>query len=588
MASKPPNTDNVGLGISGAEVPADQTQPSKNEPERPESPEQLQDSLSDSSEDLECEDVDPNAPRFKAPAEIARLTHEMLNRKQPDQQAPDRVNNDAEVVEEWENFVNYNSPEQDHAETGSHFSSSSEDEDEKAGLKIGHAQHKSADNDYESLAWTPERLQALEEYRGYFYQEAPSTVWGQRGDGPEDPGEVYYLSTALAVVHGTLPKAKERRDRTEPFPLIPTKLRKTRSVDDISPETSPKADETALTQGGDEHVDGADDAHSDGSGEEHNGPKTVPDTASQQGGPSESTTVSVPPAVGWKPATSWSDLDDEEGDVLGEYIRRNSNAGTQDQLTPEEPLPVVRPSTPTQWDTDTSFEQPPLHHSLPEGGSLQDEGDAKPPPQDVESPGDDAKGEGLSSPTLSNASSVESTTGMTQSQGLKAADDYIEKTEKDLVKQRSKLKDEFKGDPENPKVDRLKEDPLARIELLEAKVHTYRKKRDESEATADRIRGKCQDITYNYNTLVDTYKDLAHEHNDATEFNERQRGVVEDLKKRNVSLLEQLEDAERKEREWYDKWKQKKMLVQQWKVYAELNVELAECERRRREIGTQE
>ena len=150
------------------------------------------------------------------------------------------------------------------------------------------------------------------------------------------------------------------------------------------------------------------------------------------------------------------------------------------------------------------------------------------------------------SPTSSEGSSVESTTGMTQKQGLAFSEAYQEDLLKNLIKQRSYLKDTMKG---HPKVDRLPEKPEDRIELLEAKVHRYRDFKRQHEELNIQHQGACNYVDH-----------LEHS------MSERTRAL--DQMKQALRRAEQERDA-------FEKW-------------ADSNNELAECERRRREAAAEE
>ncbi|KAK3073043.1 hypothetical protein LTR53_005718 [Teratosphaeriaceae sp. CCFEE 6253] len=99
------------------------------------------------------------------------------------------------------------------------------------------------------------------------------------------------------------------------------------------------------------------------------------------------------------------------------------------------------------------------------------------------------------SPTPSNASSVDSVTGMTQTEGLTKADAYWAQPKPSLATQRARLKYNDRG---QGVVDRLPEDHNERIELLEAKVHGLRKERGALGAAIERLRGELNNASALY------------------------------------------------------------------------------------------
>ncbi|KAK4544952.1 hypothetical protein LTR36_003857 [Oleoguttula mirabilis] len=635
MASAPINTDNVGLGISGADGSAD----NHHEPEQHESPEQG--SSHDNKEESEWQNVDLGASSAPAVADDKLQRSERLVLPEEGEEQFDNSTHIPQTAEERESFDYHSSPEQCDLETVSHFSSSSdEDEDDDESQQatfngvdttVAVLTRESGEvdgpirNDGTNLLaegdnqagtggtvriletavarvangprspprdWNADDIAQVnrEQALGFYYGNRPaSCVTSDRA------GDLILRNDKRWVRDRRLWMYEDRWERQKPLP--PSRLRKVRSADDISPATSPKAVQVASTSlwvpsSGSSWAD-EDDEDVDGTVVEYlrrasiAGPISSVDTSS---GSNADAQENGSMAIYDVASESGNDEDEETANTSGDNC---SEVPAQEEDAHDGPMPIVRPCTPTPLDTNIPPQRLPDRngpHEVPVagGGNV-----TKAAPECAGSLDGEANGEDATSPTPSSASSMESTTNMTQSEGLRAADEYIEDTRHDLVKQRSTFKDRYAG---AKYVNGIKEDPQARIELLEAKVHLYREMRDKAKAEAQQRKEQAErslrTMLEKYNELVDKYNFDIDQLNEGHEeeyakLNAKHEDECAMLKERLESLLEQLQQAEDNEvaarKKYEEEKKHAERRIKQWKAFADSNAELAECERRRRE-----
>lgn len=553
MAFEPTNTNDAGLGISGADEPADHSyQPDQHEHMNPETGSHF----SSSSE----EDEDG----------------EQLN-------AGDRIGvasgNDEDVDPEFNGSTRGNDAELFFDETAQAYA------DDNTGNHVSGQSTFTNGPRSPPRAWTAEDVAQVqrERERGYAYERRlASPVFFFPGDDEDvyrrwsPKGRAYYRV-----------RQKQYPERNERLPLPPSSLRKVKSVNDISPETSPKllapkpmAPKTKINWGDDEF-------ENDGEIESYLRKARMDDTVSDGLNHLGEGSAYLP-----------------ENDNTAIYDAPPANATDGGDASTDDPRDEV-PEEAHTGDISLDTVLPPVqsnHECPPEMPTEEDEESTNLSTGPAGPPGGDAVAEDPTSPTPSSTSSIESTTGMTQSQGLEVADAYIDDTPHDLVKQRSNLKDQYAGEQY---VDNIKEDPAARIELLVAKVHLYRDKRDRAKAEAEQTKQQYEErklehesLIEQYNRFVDQFDDVANENKrlneelqrtlERADLTEAQEKEVTDLKERHKSLLEQLEQAEELEVAALKACEDAKRREEQWRVFAESNAKLAENERRRQETETRE
>ncbi|KAK5714717.1 hypothetical protein LTR17_017107 [Elasticomyces elasticus] len=241
------------------------------------------------------------------------------------------------------------------------------------------------------------------------------------------------------------------------------------------------------------------------------------------------------------------DTDDQQrsNDVLPASSQTDDGAqafaGRDNEDAPE-PMPTVHGCG--ESDNETSQERPPARNGLreperadPEDGTTTQDDDQSFSTETLEPVAAPENNEGVSptSPTPSDASSVESTTGLTTSEGLARAHAYRNDPDPPMSRFRTQLKEENAG---NPQVSKLPEDPQERFKLLETRVHEQRgyirKLQDDLEYAKDK-----------WEEAVDAHDDMVQQRDEAQELRNR---VEDDLSVRDGQLYDSQQRLYRSER----------------------------------------
>ncbi|KAK6412953.1 hypothetical protein LTR81_013063 [Elasticomyces elasticus] len=242
------------------------------------------------------------------------------------------------------------------------------------------------------------------------------------------------------------------------------------------------------------------------------------------------------------------DTDDQQrsNDVLPASSQTDDGAqaffaGRDNEDAPE-PMPTVHGCS--ESDNETSPERPPTRNGLreperadPEDGTTTQDDDQSFSTETLDPVAAPENNEGVSptSPTPSDASSVESTTGLTTSEGLARAHAYRNDPDPPMSRFRTQLKEDNAG---NPQVSKLPEDPQERFKLLETRVHEQRgyirKLQDELEYAKDK-----------WEEAVDAHDDMVQQRDEAQELRNR---VEDDLSVRDGQLYDSQQRLYRSER----------------------------------------
>ncbi|KAK0871395.1 hypothetical protein LTR87_012858 [Friedmanniomyces endolithicus] len=296
----------------------------------------------------------------------------------------------------------------------------------------------------------------------------------------------------------------ERSGRPGP----PSRLRKARSMGDISPEASPKE----LSPVSPTHGSQDDSALPVGSGPIRfaslSAPSTSHDWAEEDDG--DTSWVAdfqngiLPSAEG---QTGEADAAHEhEDEVANSEQSSDLIVLTQGGNDDEAPLPSAFELVDSDSDSDTQLEQA----AVPGDGAEANPNDS--PAEDPDAVVETSEAKSPGSPASSDASSVDSTTGMTQREGLAKAEAYF--STPTLAKRRSQLKLANKGRPE---VDSIPEQPKDRLELLEVKVHDYRKQCDELKAAVADYKKQLEHAENQWSNIADEYENVLDERNGVQE-----------------------------------------------------------------------
>ncbi|KAK5702551.1 hypothetical protein LTR97_003496 [Elasticomyces elasticus] len=216
-------------------------------------------------------------------------------------------------------------------------------------------------------------------------------------------------------------------------------------------------------------------------------------------------------------------------------------AGRDNEDAPE-PMPTVHRCG--ESDNETSPERAPTRNGLreperadPEDGTITQDDDQSFFTETLEPVAAPENNEGMSptSPTPSDASSVESTTGLTTSEGLARAHAYRNDPDPPMSRFRTQLKEENAG---NPRVSKLPEDPQERFKLLETRVHEQRgyirKLQDELEYAKEK-----------WEEAVDAHDDMVQQRDEAQEMRNR---MEDDLRVTERELYDSQQQLYRSER----------------------------------------
>ncbi|KAK0266099.1 hypothetical protein B0A54_06601 [Friedmanniomyces endolithicus] len=296
----------------------------------------------------------------------------------------------------------------------------------------------------------------------------------------------------------------ERSGRPGP----PSRLRKARSMGDISPEASPKE----LSPVSPTHGSQDDSALPVGSGPIRSASLSAPSTSHDWAEEDDGDTSWVadfqngilPSAEG---QTGEADAAHEhEDEVANSEQSSDLIVLTQGGNDDEAPLPSAFELVDSDSDSDTQLEQT----AVPGDGAEADPNDS--PAEDPDAVVETSEAKSPVSPASSDASSVDSTTGMTQREGLAKAEIYF--STPTLAKRRSQLKLANKGRPE---VDSIPEQPKDRLELLEVKVHDYRKQCEELKAAVADYKKQLEHAENQWSNIADEYENVLDERNGVQE-----------------------------------------------------------------------
>ncbi|KAK0307028.1 hypothetical protein LTR82_016069 [Friedmanniomyces endolithicus] len=296
----------------------------------------------------------------------------------------------------------------------------------------------------------------------------------------------------------------ERSGRPGP----PSRLRKARSMGDISPEASPKE----LSPVSPTHGSRDDSALPVGSGLIRSASLSAPSTSHDWAEEDDGDTSWVadfqsgisPSAEG---QTGENDgAHEHEDEVANSEQSSDLVVLTQGGNDDEAPLPSAFELVDSDSDSDTQLEQT----AVPGDGAEADLNDS--PAEDPDAVVETSEAKSPVSPASSDASSVDSTTGMTQHEGLARAEVYF--STPTLAKRRSQLKLANKGRPE---VDSIPEQPKDRLELLEVKVHDYRMQCEELQSAVADYKKHLEHAENQWSNIADEYENVLGERNGVQE-----------------------------------------------------------------------
>ncbi|KAK0272494.1 hypothetical protein LTR91_006192 [Friedmanniomyces endolithicus] len=331
--------------------------------------------------------------------------------------------------------------------------------------------------------------------------------WGKRqrwGSNQEKYWKIEDDQCTPLYTPGLLGRAwiEERRGRPGP----PSWLRKARSMGDLSPEASPKErSPVSPVHGSQDHsamvvssvrVRSASLSASSTShdwAEEDDGDTSW--VANFQNG--------IDPSVQAQTGEADATHDQEDEDTHSE---QSSDVGVLAQSDNDEEAPLPAAFEVDDSDADTELEDA----AVPDNGAEADPNDS--PAENPDAVVDATETKSPISPASSNASSVDSTTGMTQREGLAKAEVYF--STPTLAKRRSQLKLANEGRPE---VDAIPERPKDRLELLEVKVHSYRKQCEELMSAVADYKKRLEHAETQWNSIADEYEKVLYERNGVQE-----------------------------------------------------------------------
>ncbi|KAK1072905.1 hypothetical protein LTR12_001599 [Friedmanniomyces endolithicus] len=289
-------------------------------------------------------------------------------------------------------------------------------------------------------------------------------------------------------------------------PGPPSRLRKARSMGDLSPEASPKERSPVSPIHGSQD----DSALPEGSvlirSASLSAPSTSHDWAEEDDGDTSWVTNFQ---NGINPEAQAQTV---EADVAHEYEDEDANGDQSLDLAvltrsdDDDEAPVPSAFECDDSDANTQLEQA----AVPGDGADADPNDI--PAENPDAVVDATETKSPVSPASSDASSVDSTTGMTQREGLAKAEVYF--STPTLAKRRSQLKLANEGRPE---VDAIPERPKDRLELLEVKVHDYRKQCDELKAAVADYKNQLEHAENQWSNIADEYENVLDERNGVQE-----------------------------------------------------------------------
>ncbi|TKA33637.1 hypothetical protein B0A50_00473 [Salinomyces thailandicus] len=543
---EPKPTNETGLGVTGLES----APPSTDEPQQPA---EGQEGRIRDEEGIEWEDFDQDNSAEIAAAEGRedQVTDETPSTQEDNQGQFDRTRS---------------------ASLSSYFSDSSSDEEGEGTEQAGKSDANRTIYDQNTPFTVQDRLRA-EAAKGFIYERRPrSPVYA----ADEDTVAPYKSELFWLQNYGPRKSAEKKAEKQEQkkqrkkakkagergpdgrFVSRPSTLRRVKSVDDVSPETSPTDDATNTAQK-------AAISEQDDEGKAANQTEDVLQY------------YQSPSGDDWAARDDDDEGEDQElQESLREFTRRTSDLSeaaaaaaetTASESAPAEEGEQIEPAATTLDDDESSDPPAGVSQSTPtlpdtDAEATEDQGDAdKPAAQESDSQEEDAEQQDPTSPTHSD-DSFESTTGMSQSEGMNASINYEATVGSDLAKQRALFKFQF-GEVV-PEVSRIKSNPQEQIELMKSKVHLYRNKRDEAQTRLTWQNRQLADSIERYNQACEYAAGLQAE-------KEKLKGDFAEQFRGAKAMITRQQQASRAE-------------IEQWKSFAESNSALAESERERREI----
>ena len=276
-----------------------------------------------------------------------------------------------------------------------------------------------------------------------------------------------------------------------------------------------------------------------------------------------------------------------KANVVEQSIASFIGDGSVADLSPEETSTELTPFTTT--GRDGAFGRPQTRHVPVEEIASSEAQEVRQPPQEPGTLDSPAEGEMPTSPTPSDAESVDSLTGMTQADGLAAADEYNqrsqqratqEEAEEFLRKQRAMLRfaneDNLNRAAQSAMKGLKNDDPQETIELLKTKVHSYREQRDAYRAQWDRERDNFTHMEqYFMNSLQDREgrlseaMDEADSHAQAAADSEKRRreldGKIAYLEMEIEMLQGRVADEEARAAQWKKSYEHNYGLANKWR-----------------------
>jgi len=303
---------------------------------------------------------------------------------------------------------------------------------------------------------------------------------------------------------GLLGRAWIEKRRGRPGP--PSRLRKARSMGDLSPEASAKQRSPVSLGHGSQDDSALPESSTLIRSASLSAPSSSHDWAEEDDGDTSWVTNFQ---NGVNPSAQ--DHTDEAG-VAHEYEDEDANGDQHLDLAvlaqggndDEAPLPSAFEVV--ESDADTQLEQA----DVPGDGAEADPNDS--PAEIPDAVVDATETKSPVSTASSDASSVDSTTCMTQREGLAKAEVYF--STPTLAKRRSQLKLANEGRPE---VDAIPERPKDRLELLEVKVHSYRKQCEELMSAVADYKKRLEHAETQWNSIADEYEKVLYERNGVQE-----------------------------------------------------------------------
>ncbi|KAK0347778.1 hypothetical protein LTR02_000727 [Friedmanniomyces endolithicus] len=289
-------------------------------------------------------------------------------------------------------------------------------------------------------------------------------------------------------------------------PGPPSRLRKAISMGDLSPETSPQERSPVLPIHGSQDDSALPVSSVPVRSASLSAPSTSHDWAEEDDG--DTSWVADFQNGGMPSAQAQTGEAETAHEHEGEDAtsEQSSDPAVLTQSGHDGEAPVPSAFEIVDSDAETQLEQAAV-------GSDDVEADpADSPAEDPDAVVDTSESKSPVSPAFSDASHVDSTTGMTQREGLAKAEIYF--STPTLAKRRSQLKLANEGRPEVDNIPERRED---RLELLEVKVHDYRKQCEELKAAVADYKNQLEHAENQWSNIADEYENVLDERNGVQE-----------------------------------------------------------------------